>query len=71
LRSTRFLDFTDDTSSLVMALLAFAAIASYSVVMFLLAGSPHRDEWAAITVNVADNLWDRNTPTLEPSSRRR
>jgi hypothetical protein len=32
-----FLDFNKNTSSLVMALLAFAAIACYSVVMFLLA----------------------------------
>jgi hypothetical protein len=35
-----FLDFNDNTSSLVMALLAFAAVGCYSVVMFLLAGLP-------------------------------
>ncbi len=39
-----FLDFNDNTSSLIMALLAFAAIACYSVVMFLLAGPPHVSE---------------------------
>jgi hypothetical protein len=33
-----FLDFNDNTSSLLMALLAFAAAACYSVVMFVLAG---------------------------------
>lgn len=38
-----FLDFNDNTSSLVMAMLAFAAIASYSVVLFLLATAAHRD----------------------------
>jgi predicted exporter len=32
-----FLDFNHDASSLVMALLAFAAIACYTIVMFLLA----------------------------------
>lgn len=31
-----FLDFNSDTSSLIMALLAFAAVACYSVVLFLL-----------------------------------
>jgi hypothetical protein len=36
-----FLDFNDNTSSLVMALLAFAAVACYSVAMFLLADAPH------------------------------
>ena len=36
-----FLDFNDSTSSLLMALLAFAAVACYSVVMFLLADAPH------------------------------
>ncbi|MBV9797431.1 MAG: hypothetical protein JO039_05215 [Solirubrobacterales bacterium] len=36
-----FLDFNDSTSSLIMALLAFTAIACYSVVMFLLAGARH------------------------------
>jgi hypothetical protein len=35
-----FLDFNDNTSSLIMALLAFAAVACYSVVMFLLADAP-------------------------------
>ncbi len=39
-----FLDFNHNTSSLVMALLAFAALACYSVVMFLLAGAPHGHE---------------------------
>lgn len=39
-----FLDFNDNTSSLVMALLAFAAVACYSVVMFLFAGMPDIDE---------------------------
>lgn len=39
-----FLDFNDITSSLIMALLAFAAIACYSVVMFLLAGVPDVDQ---------------------------
>ncbi len=38
-----FLDFNHDASSLVMALLAFAAIACYSAVMFLLAGAPAAD----------------------------
>lgn len=33
-----FLDFADDVSSLIMALLAFAAAASYAVALFLLAG---------------------------------
>lgn len=33
-----FLDFNDNTSSLIMALLAIAAVACYSTVMFLLAG---------------------------------
>lgn len=36
-----FLDFNDNTSSLIMALLALAAIACYSIVMFLLAGAPN------------------------------
>jgi hypothetical protein len=36
-----FLDFNDNTSSLLMALLAFAAAACYSVVMFVLADPPH------------------------------
>lgn len=31
-----FLDFNDDTSSLIMALLAFAAVACYAIVLFLL-----------------------------------
>jgi hypothetical protein len=31
-----FLDFNDDASSLIMALLAFSAVACYSVLMFLL-----------------------------------
>lgn len=35
-----FLDFNDNTSSLIMALLAFAAIACYSVVILLLADTP-------------------------------
>ncbi|MBV9944672.1 MAG: hypothetical protein JO262_21285 [Solirubrobacterales bacterium] len=39
-----FLDFNDSTSSLIMALLAFAAVACYSVVMFLLAGAPPSSE---------------------------
>jgi hypothetical protein len=38
-----FLDFNHDISSLVMSLLAFAAVACYSVVMFLLADAPHGD----------------------------
>jgi hypothetical protein len=36
-----FLDFNDNTSSLVMALLALAAVACYSAVMFVLADTPH------------------------------
>jgi len=39
-----FLDFNDNASSLIMALLAFAAIACYSVVMFHLAGAPGGSE---------------------------
>jgi hypothetical protein len=39
-----FLDFNDNTSSLVMALLALAAVGCYSLVMFLLADLPHRSE---------------------------
>jgi hypothetical protein len=39
-----FLDFNDNTSSLLMALLAFAAAACYSVVMFVLADAPHAGE---------------------------
>jgi hypothetical protein len=39
-----FLDFNDNSSSLIMALLAFAAIACYSVVMFLLAVASHGSE---------------------------
>lgn len=39
-----FLDFSNDTNSLIMALLAFAAIACYSVVMFLLADALHGGE---------------------------
>jgi hypothetical protein len=35
-----FLDFNDDTSSLIMAMLALAAVGCYSVVIFLLAGPP-------------------------------
>jgi len=35
-----FLDFNDNISSLIMALLAFAAIASYAVALFLLGQSP-------------------------------
>jgi hypothetical protein len=35
-----FLDFNHDISSLIMALLAFAAIASYTVALFLLGQSP-------------------------------
>lgn len=42
-----FLDFSHNTSSLVMALLAFAAVGCYSVVMFLLAGAPHGGESVA------------------------
>ncbi len=38
-----FLDFNDDTSSLIMALLALAAVASYAVVMFLLASPTEGD----------------------------
>jgi hypothetical protein len=38
-----FLDFGHNASSLVMALLAFSAIACYAVVMFLLAGA-HRGD---------------------------
>lgn len=38
-----FLDFNDNTSSLIMALLAFGAVACYSVVLFLSAGLPHAD----------------------------
>jgi hypothetical protein len=36
-----FLDFNYNTNSLIMALLAFAAVGCYSVVMFLLAELPH------------------------------
>jgi hypothetical protein len=39
-----FLDFNDNASSLIMALLALAAVGCYSVVMFLLADLPHRSE---------------------------
>jgi hypothetical protein len=39
-----FLDFNHDTSSLIMALLAFAAVGCYSVAMFLLAGAVHGGE---------------------------
>jgi hypothetical protein len=39
-----FLDFNDNTSSLVMALLALAAVASYSIVLFLLAAVSDRDD---------------------------
>ena len=36
-----FLDFNDNISSLLMALLAFCAAASYAVVLFLLASPAH------------------------------
>jgi hypothetical protein len=39
-----FLDFKYNANSLVMALLAFAAVACYSVVMFLLVETHHTDE---------------------------
>jgi hypothetical protein len=39
-----YLDFNDNASSLVMALLALTAVGCYSVVMFLLADLPHRSE---------------------------
>jgi hypothetical protein len=39
-----FLDYNHDVNSLIMALLAFAAIACYSVVMFHLAAAPRSDE---------------------------
>jgi hypothetical protein len=38
-----FLDFNHNASSLVMAMLAFAAIACYSALIFLLADAVHRD----------------------------
>jgi hypothetical protein len=38
-----FLDFNDNTSSLIMALLALAATACYSVVTFLLSDPPRDD----------------------------
>jgi hypothetical protein len=37
-----FLDFNKDTSSLIMALLAFGAVACYAIVLFLLAGVTNR-----------------------------
>jgi hypothetical protein len=37
-----FLDFNKDISSLIMALLAFAALACYAIVLFLLAGGRQR-----------------------------
>jgi uncharacterized membrane protein len=35
-----FLDFNNDISSLIMALLAFSAVACYSAAIYLLAGQP-------------------------------
>ena len=35
-----FLDFNNDISSLIMALLAFSAVACYSAALYLLAGQP-------------------------------
>jgi hypothetical protein len=37
-----FLDFNKDLSSLIMALLAFAAVACYAIVLYLLAGRRQR-----------------------------
>ncbi len=42
-----FLDFNDNTSSLLMALLAFAAAACYAVVMFVLTDPPLGEELVA------------------------
>jgi hypothetical protein len=39
-----FLDFNDNTSSLIMALLALAAVGCYSVLMFLLAELPREGQ---------------------------
>jgi hypothetical protein len=39
-----FLDFNDNTSSLLMALLAFAAVGCYAVVIFVLTDTPHGGE---------------------------